>query len=490
MATSNKLNLLSFTGNIRILHLTWIAFFISFMVWFAHAPLMVAIRETFGLSDQEVKALLILNVALTIPARIVVGMLVDKLGPRIMFSSILLLSGVLCIIFAMVENYQQLALMRFLLGFVGAGFVVGIRMISEWFPAKQAGLAQGIYGGWGNFGSAGAALALPTVALMFGGEDGWRYAIGSTGVISFLYGIFYYFSVSNTPKGSTYFKPKKMGGMEVTSKSDFFIYLLMSIPMYAALGVLAWKLSPAGLNWFDDSITNTIYAVLSGIYIYQAFRIYQINKGVFEKDVPDLFRYNFSQVAVLDLAYLVTFGSELALVSMLPLFYKDTFDVSTVMAGMLAAVYPVMNLIARPAGGLISDRIGRKKTLVILFSGIAVSFTILAQVNAGWALPLVVATTILCGLFAKAGSGAVFAMVPLIQRRMTGQIAGMTGAYGNVGGVIFLTVLSFVSSQTFFLFIAICGATVLGFILFFMREPAGQMAEVQPDGSVQMIDVS
>ncbi len=86
--SKSKLNLFSFSGNMRILHLTWFAFFISFMVWFAHAPLMVVIRETFGLSDQEVKALLILNVAMTIPARIVVGMLVDRFGPRIMFSSI------------------------------------------------------------------------------------------------------------------------------------------------------------------------------------------------------------------------------------------------------------------------------------------------------------------------------------------------------------------------------------------------------------------
>lgn len=490
MDSSNTLNIFSLSKNMRILHLTWIAFFISFMVWFAHAPLMVAIRETFGLSDQQVKALLILNVALTIPARIVVGMLVDKLGPRIMFSSILLLSGVMCIAFAMVENYQQLALMRFLLGFVGAGFVVGIRMISEWFPAKQAGIAQGIYGGWGNFGSAGAALTLPTLALLYGGDDGWRYAIGSTGVIAMLYGIYYYFSVSNTPKGSTYFKPKKMGGMEVTSKFDFFLYLLMSIPMYAALGLLVWKLSPAGLNWFESTVANTIYGILTALYCYQTFRIYQINKDVFIKQTPDIFRYNFSQVVALDLAYLVTFGSELALISMLPLFYKDTFDISVVLAGILAAIYPVMNLVARPAGGLISDRIGRKKTLVILFSGIAVSFLILGQVDASWALPWVVASTILCGLFSKAGSGAVFAMVPLIQRRMTGQIAGMAGAYGNVGGVVFLTVLSFVSSQTFFLFIAGCGAIVLAYLLLFMREPRGQMAEIQPDGSIQMIDVS
>lgn len=485
-----RLNLLSFSGNIRILHLTWFAFFITFMVWFAHAPLMVMIRDTFGLSDQEVKALLILNVAMTIPARIVVGMLVDRIGPRIMFSSILVLSGLFCIGFALAQSYQQLAAIRFLMGFVGAGFVVGIRMISEWFPARQTGVAQGIYGGWGNFGSAASAMLLPAIAVAIGGDNGWRYATALTGVIAIIYGVIYYLSVSNTPKGSTYFKPKKMGGMEVTSRFDFFLYLIVSMPMYGALAVLAWKLSPAGLNWFGAGVTDTIYAVLVGIYLYQAFHIYQVNKNIFREEVPDLFKYDFSQVAILNLAYLVTFGSELALVSMLPLFYKDTFEISTVLAGALAAIYPVMNLIARPAGGIISDKFGRKRTLVVLFTGIAASFALLGQVDAGWALPLVVATTIVCGLFSKAGSGAVFAMVPLIQRRMTGQIAGMAGAYGNVGGVLFLTVLSFVSSQTFFLVIAGAGAIVLLAILLFSREPRGQMAEVMPDGSVQMIDVN
>jgi len=485
-----KLNLFSFSGNMRILHLTWFAFFLTFMVWFAHAPLMVVIRETFGLSDQEVKALLILNVALTIPARIVVGMLVDRLGPRIMFSSILILSGLFCIAFAMAQNYQQLATIRFLLGFVGAGFVVGIRMISEWFPARQTGVAQGIYGGWGNFGSAASAMLLPGLALMYGGDNGWRYAIATTGILAMVYGAFYYFAVSNTPKGSTYFKPKKMGGMEVTSKFDFFLYLVMSIPMYGALALLAWKLSPAGLNWFDNTITFSIYGALATVYFYQSFHIYQVNKEIFIKDVPDIFKYDFSQVAILNLAYMVTFGSELALVSMLPLFYKDTFETSTVLAGILAAIYPVMNLIARPAGGIISDRYGRKRTLIVLFTGIALSFALLAQVDSSWALPLVVTTTIICGLFSKAGSGAVFAMVPLIQRRMTGQIAGMAGAYGNVGGVVFLTILSFVATQAFFMFIAGAGAVVLFAIIFFSREPRGQMAEVMPDGSVEMIDVS
>ena len=218
--SNSKLNLFSFTGKTKILHLTWIAFFISFFVWFNHAPMLIAIKETMGLTAEQIKTLLILNVALTIPARIIIGMLVDKFGPKRTFSTLLALGSIPCFMFAMADSFERLALARFLLGFVGAGFVIGIRMMGEWFPAKQVGVAEGIYGGWGNFGSAAAAMSLPTIALAFGGDDGWRYAIALTGVIALIYSVIYFFSVSDTPKGSTYFKPKRIGAMEVTSKGD------------------------------------------------------------------------------------------------------------------------------------------------------------------------------------------------------------------------------------------------------------------------------
>ena len=120
-------------------------------------------------------------------------------------------------------------------------FVIGIRLVSEWFPAKELGTAEGIYGGWGNFGSAAAAFTLPVLALAFGGEDGWRYAIGLTGLISLLFSFVFYANVTDTPKGSTYFKPKNIGAMEVTSKGDFFFLLVMKLPMYGALALLNWK---------------------------------------------------------------------------------------------------------------------------------------------------------------------------------------------------------------------------------------------------------
>jgi len=487
--SAKQLNLLAFNKpEIRILHLTWFAFFISFMVWFAHAPLMVVIREAMHLTDQEVKILLILNVALTIPARIVVGMLVDKYGPKQMFSSILILGGLISIGFAFTQTYQQLAIVRFLSGFVGAGFVVGIRMISEWFPARQTGVAQGIYGGWGNFGSAGAAIILPSVALYFGAENGWRYAIGSTGVLAIVYGCIYFFSVSNTPKGSTYFKPKKMGAMEVTSKSDLLLYILMNIPMYLALAVLTWKLSDQ-MQWINSNVAYAIYATLLVLYLYQIKKIIQVNQAIFHTEVPEIQRYAFKQIVILDLAYMLTFGAELAVCSMLPLYYVDTFSVEPIMAGILAGIYPFINLFARPAGGWLSDKIGRKVTLGIVTSGAAVSFYVLGNVNTEWTLWAVVAVTIMCGIFSKAGSGAVYAMVPLIQRRMTGQFAGMVGAFGNVGGLAFLTVLSFVDSNIFFMTIAATAAFVFVMVLVFLDEPSGHMFEVLEDGTVEMIEV-
>ncbi len=483
----SSFNLLSFTGKFRTLHLTWFAFFLTFFVWFNHAPLLATIREAFGLSEQEVTILLILNVALTIPARVIIGMLVDRLGPRIVFSSLLFISSFICFFFATARSFETLAVARFLLGFVGAGFVIGIRIISEWFPAKQLGLAEGIYKGFGNFGSAAAAVTLPALALIYGGDEGWRYAVGTTGVITFIYSFIYFYFVTDTPEGATYFKPNKTGGLEVTSQGDFFFYLIMNVPLYAAMGILTWKLSLLGL--LGSNIVNIIYAALIFIYILQSSQIYKVNSGILKKPAPEIHRYKFKQVAILSLAYAVTFGTELAVVSMLPLFFIDTFGVTIVTAGILASCYAFVDIISCPSGGWVSDKFGRKKSLIILLSGIVVGFLVMGQINSNWPIATVVIVIMTCSFFVGSGSGAVFAVVPLIKRRLTGQIAGITGAYGNVGAVVFLITLSFVSPQIFFLVIS-CSTLIVLAAVAFLDEPEGSMAEVLPDGTVQLIDVT
>ena len=100
------------------------------------------------------------------------------------------------------------------------------------------------------------------------------------------------------------------------------------------------------------------------------------------------------------------------------------------------------------------------------------------------------ALTILGGIFSKAGSGAIFAMVPLIQRRLTGQIAGMAGAFGNVGAVLFLTVNSLVDYDQFFLLIGVVSFVVLLLIVLFLEEPKGHMVEILDDGTVEVIKLN
>jgi NNP family nitrate/nitrite transporter-like MFS transporter len=416
-------------------------------------------------------------------------MLTDKYGPRVVYSALLAVCSIPCFMFAFADSFLQAAIARFLLGFIGAGFVIGIRLVSEWFPHHELGTAEGIYGGWGNFGSAAAAFTLPTAALLFGGEDGWRYAIAVTGLMSLVFSVVFYRSVSDTPKGSTYFKPKHLTAMEVTSKGDFFFLLLMKVPMYAVLALLAWKLSGAGIGMLSDVAVNSIYAGLIALFLVEATQVWKVNKTVFEKPVEEVHQYKFKQVAVLNVLYFATFGSELAVVSMLPLFFSETFELSPVLAGMVASAYAFMNLMSRPGGGWISDRFGRKPTLLILTAGLAVGYFVMGQVGSEWSIWLAVVAAMVCSFFVQAGEGAVFATVPLIKRRMTGQIAGMTGAYGNVGAVTYLTILSFVDYQTFFFVIA--GTAVVGFVaLMFMEEPNGKIAEVNEDGSVTLIDVS
>ncbi len=495
---ANKLQIFSFSGNTKILHMSWIAFFLTFFVWFNHAPLKGPIMASMNMQLSDWKTLLLLNVALTIPARIIVGMLVDKYGPKLIFTGLLIFGSIPCFMFAMADAFEQMALARFLLGGVGAGFVIGIRLISEWFPAKQTGVASGIYAGWGNFGSSAAAMTIPLIALMFGGDDGWRYAIGSTGVLALAYAFIYYNNIHDTPKGSTYFKPKKSGAMEVTSKKDLWFYILFNAPMYLALAVIALRLAPIGAEIFPKEVlgtallsNNAVYLICLGLIILYGFsirKIFHVNEHL-KEPIPEIHQYKFKQVALLSLTYMVTFGSELAIISMLPSFFINTFNLSIAIGAAIAgAVFASFNLFARPLGGLLSDKIGRKKALTILLAGATVGYSIMSQITAEWHIVMAILATMTASLFVHAGNGAVYAVVPLIRRSMTGQIAGMAGAYGNVGAVIFLTIFSVTSTPVFFMSLA-GFAAALFLLIQLLDEPKGAIAEVLPDGTVQMIEV-
>lgn len=511
-------DLWSFQGRYRTLHLTWFAFFLSFVVWFNLAPLATTVKADFGLSVPQMRALALCNVALTVPARVLIGMLLDKYGPRRTYSCLLLFAAIPCLMFAAAQDFNQLVVARLLLSIVGAGFVIGIRMVAEWFPPREIGLAQGIYGGWGNAGSSFAFLSLVGLAgwLSFaGGVDvggvvlNWRGAIACTGLVAALYGVIYFFSVSDTPPGQAYQRPAKSAGLEVTSVRDFWGSIGMNVPIAASLVVIAWNLQKVKVL---DAGGYRLCLLLVLIWFgFQAWGIARTNwellqgRRTYAKDD----RYAFRQVALLELTYIVNFGSELAVVSMLPTFCETTFGLPKHLAALVAASYPLVNLVGRPAGGLLSDRLGsRKRTMTLLTLVMGLGFLVMGTIKPGMfsgsgGLLLVSLLMMACALPRSASAGATFAMVPLIKRRVTGQIAGMVGAYGNVGSVFYLAIYSQLplwmggdskdpsaailaaSNSAFFQVLGIA-SLVVGFLCWaFLREPQASFAqafEAQPAG--------
>ncbi len=484
--------LFSLKGKMKILHLSWMAFLISFIVWFNHAPLLLLIQQDIGLSEQEINIILLLNVALTIPARLVTGLAVDRFGARICYSILLAICSVPCFMFALAESFEQLAWARFLLGFIGAGFVVGIRIIGDWFPARQLGTAEGIYAGWGNFGSALAAIILPGLALYFGGDNGWRYAVGITGVMSLLFSLIYYFNVTDLPKNKDMPGHGSSAIMEVASIRDLFLYIAAIIPLYAAMSLITWKLSQPEMPLLSSSWVVMINLLIWGMFFYHGWKMVDLNAERLSQPVAEVHHYKFRQVVVLSLAYLMTFGSKLAIVSMLPIFFYNTFSdtqqVTLVEAGMLASSFVFLNLIARPAGGWLSDLFGRRLSIYIFVIGLAVSFLLMAQINAQWPIALAIIVTLICSIFMQAAEGAIFAVVPLVKRSMTGHVAGIVGAYGNAGTILFLTILTFVANTTFFMILAL-GCLVLLGALRYLEEPKSVITRIMPDGSMSVIEL-
>lgn len=476
--------LLSFQGRYRILHQTWFAFFLTFVCWFNFAPFATTIEKQLGLEDAQIKTLLICNLALTIPARIIIGMLLDRFGPRITYSCLLIFAAVPCFATALSQDFNQLVWSRLLMGIVGSGFVVGIRMVAEWFPPKEIGSAQGVYGGWGNFGAFGAEFALPILAVatsfLAGGASNWRLAIALTGVIAAAYGVIYYNSVQDTPNGKVYNRPKKNGAMEVTSVKSFWAMLLSNFGLIFALGLLAWRLAQPKIHFFNTSQMYLVWVLLAGLFAYQTYQAWRVNRELLSghKTYAPSERYQFGQVALLEFTYVTNFGSELAAVSMLPAFFEKTFGLEHVVAGMLAATYPFLNLVSRPSGGLISDKFrSRKWTMTVITIGIGIGYLLAYKINASWPIPLAIAATMFSAYFAQAGCGATYGIVPLIKKDITGQIAGNVGAYGNFGGVVYLTVFSLTDAPTLFATMGIAALICAIMCAFFLKEPKGSFAE-------------
>ena len=128
--------------------------------------------------------------------------------------------------------------------------------------------------------------------------------------------------------------------------------------------------------------------------------------------------------------YALTFGGFSGFASALPGFFHDQFGFDPKTAGWATAACVLAGSVMRPLGGVLADRIGGTKSLLVVFAGTSVLVGT-AGFHVGGSLGALV-LFILAMLCLGAGNGAVFQLVP---QRFSKEIAVMTGLIGMAGGV-------------------------------------------------------
>lgn len=378
---ADRIDLLDFrTPQMRAFHCAWAAFFICFFAWFGLAPLMPILREEMNLKPWQVGNLIVASVSATILARLIVGPLCDRLGPRLTYSGLLCLCSLPVMGVGLARSYESLLLFRFAIGAIGASFVVTQYHTSVMFSKNCVGAANAAAAGWGNLGGGVTQQVMPLavgglMALGLTSFWAWRSAMFLVGLACFAAGIAYYLLTQDSPAGN--YRQLRAEGRLPRRKSE-----------------------------------------LAGFW--SACR--------------DL------RVWALAIAYAASFGIELTLDNVAATYFFDRFTLSHAAAGFIAGLFGAMNLFARFLGGWFADRCGRfgglRARIVWLAAVLLGEGLLLICFGLTTTLVTAVPALLLMGLFVKMANGAAYAVVPLVNRANLGAVAGIVGAGGNVGAVL------------------------------------------------------
>lgn len=377
---ATRIDLLDFRSpQMRAFHMTWFAFFLCFFAWFGIAPLMAVVREELGLTKEQIGNTIIASVAITIVARLLVGWLCDRFGPRLTYSGLLLVASIPVMGIGLAQDYTSFLLFRLGIGVIGASFVITQYHTTLMFAPNVVGTANATTAGWGNLGGGVTQLLMPAIfsgflAVGLTSYWSWRASMLVAGVVCLLTGIAYFFLTQDTPEGN-YRELRARGKLEHGHRAK--------------------------------------HRYLEACKDYRVW--------------------------VLFLIYGACFGVELTLNNIAALYFMDYFGLSLAAAGGVAACFGLMNLFARTLGGVFGDRFGKRfglrgrvRWMTIALAGEAIALIWFSQMT--W-LPAALAAMVVFSLFVQMSEGATYSVVPFINKNALGPVAGIVGAGGNLGAV-------------------------------------------------------
>ncbi|MEX0607286.1 MAG: MFS transporter, partial [Halofilum sp. (in: g-proteobacteria)] len=173
--------------------------------------------------------------------------------------------------------------------------------------------------------------------------------------------------------------------------------------------------------------------------------------------------------------YGACFGVELTLYNFAALYFHDSFGLGLATAGFIAFLFGFMNIFARTLGGIASDRFarigglrGRVRWLFLALLGEGLMMMLFSQMTV---LPLAIAAMVVFSIFVMMAEGATFGLVPFMDKKRLGAVAGIVGAGGNMGAVIWSSTLFSTEALTYAQGFLILGALVVGisFLSFLVR---------------------
>jgi NNP family nitrate/nitrite transporter-like MFS transporter len=152
---------------VRHLALATVSFAVCFAAWGMVSAFAPHFRQLYALSGTQTALLVAVPVLLGSLGRIPVGMLADRFGGRLVFTTLMLFVAVPAFLVPHTHSYAALVGVAFFLGVAGSSFPVGVGYVSRWTVAARQGSSLGIYG-LGNVGQSLAVFGGPVAALWLG----------------------------------------------------------------------------------------------------------------------------------------------------------------------------------------------------------------------------------------------------------------------------------------------------------------------------------